>query len=220
MDKKFFIVGETCSGKDAIVKALCNNLNLKAVVSYTNRPMRAIETDGVEHYFLSRKEFNKLKKDKDNIVAYTRIYKPKNKLDEILTKVFPFLYSKKGYEYLATKSELEKSDLYIIDPKGINYLMKKHPEIDFAIIYIHANVETRIKRFVENRSENIDIFMERCKNESDQFTEFFAELNVDFRHNCDENKINNKTVKLIRNEDGMLDDAIKKAEAFILSYKK
>ena len=130
-------------------------------------------------------------------------------------KVFPFFYKNDGYEYLATKDELEKSDLYVIDPNGINYLTKRHPEIDFAIIYIHADMETRINRSINNRSENVEIFMERCRNESDQFARFFSELDVD--NQC--NSVNNKNVKLIRNEDGEFEQAVEKAKEFILSYK-
>lgn len=212
---KFFIVGETCSGKDSIVNALCEQLNLRPVVSYTNRPKRETETEGVEHYFRSKKEFRKIKKDKKNIIAYTKIYQPKNKFDDICHKVFPFFYKNDGYEYLATKDELEKSDLYVIDPNGINYLTKRHPEIDFAIIYIHADMETRINRSINNRSENVEIFMERCRNESDQFARFFSELDVD--NQC--SSVNNKNVKLIRNEDGEFEQAVEKAKEFILSYK-
>ena len=72
-------------------------------------------------------------------------------------------------------------------------------------------METRINRSINNRSENVEIFMERCRNESDQFARFFSELDVD--NQC--SSVNNKNVKLIRNEDGEFDQAVEKAKEFI-----
>ena len=53
MSKIFFVLGKSCSGKDTIFQSLKENkqLNLKTVVGYTTRPMRAGEKEGVEYYY-------------------------------------------------------------------------------------------------------------------------------------------------------------------------
>ena len=58
MGKIFCIMGKSSSGKDTIFKLLIeeNIQELKEVVSYTTRPIRTNETDGVEYYFINKKE--------------------------------------------------------------------------------------------------------------------------------------------------------------------
>lgn len=55
MGKIFCLMGKSSSGKDTIFKKLRENeeLDLKPVVTYTTRPMRQNETDGVEYYFIN-----------------------------------------------------------------------------------------------------------------------------------------------------------------------
>lgn len=55
MGKIFCLMGKSNSGKDTIFKEIMNDkdLELKAIVSYTTRPRRINETDGVEYYFIN-----------------------------------------------------------------------------------------------------------------------------------------------------------------------
>ena len=65
MSKLFCIMGKSASGKDTIFKQLIQDetLNLKTVVSYTTRPMREGEQDGVEYHFVTGKKLDELKKE-------------------------------------------------------------------------------------------------------------------------------------------------------------
>lgn len=56
MGKIFCIMGKSSSGKDTIFRLLCeeNTYGLKEVVSYTTRPKRSNETNGVEYYFIDK----------------------------------------------------------------------------------------------------------------------------------------------------------------------
>lgn len=64
MSKLFCIMGKSASGKDTIFKRLVQDedLNLKTVVSYTTRPMREGEKNGVEYYFVTDQQLEELKK--------------------------------------------------------------------------------------------------------------------------------------------------------------
>ena len=42
-----FIMGKTCSGKTRIVEELCKKYGYHKLVTYTTRPMRKAERDGV-----------------------------------------------------------------------------------------------------------------------------------------------------------------------------
>ena len=65
MSKLFCIMGKSASGKDTIYKRLIEDeqLSLKTVVSYTTRPMREGEQDGVEYHFVNEKKLEELKKE-------------------------------------------------------------------------------------------------------------------------------------------------------------
>ncbi|WP_054743071.1 nucleoside/nucleotide kinase family protein [Cellulosilyticum ruminicola] len=55
MGKIFCLMGKSSSGKDTIFKRLRANkaLGLAPVATYTTRPMRQNETDGVEYFFIN-----------------------------------------------------------------------------------------------------------------------------------------------------------------------
>lgn len=63
MGKIFCLMGKSSSGKDTIFQELKkdSNLNLKPVISYTTRPKRFNETDGVEYYFINEEKLEKYK---------------------------------------------------------------------------------------------------------------------------------------------------------------
>ena len=180
------IVGETGSGKDTLVnKAIeYGNFDFRKVCSYTDRPMRDNETNGVEHYFITTEEFNKLKEERnDDILAYTHI---KNESQS----------NYEGYQYMALNDELEKSHIYIIDYKGLQFLKDKYSDtVHIVTVYIHASYLTRRKRAKTTRSDFKKEFNKRVRAEREQFKEF-------------------KKLKLynykIENKDGQLDSAMRK----------
>lgn len=63
MGKIFCLLGKSGAGKDTIFKELINEkaLNLKAIVSYTTRPKREKETNGVEYYFIDKDKLDNYK---------------------------------------------------------------------------------------------------------------------------------------------------------------
>jgi guanylate kinase len=69
MGKIFYIIGKSSSGKDTIYKKILDNhqLELKQIVMYTTRPIRAMETEGVEYHFINEQEFEKLR-SQDKII--------------------------------------------------------------------------------------------------------------------------------------------------------
>ncbi|CUH93904.1 guanylate kinase [Herbinix luporum] len=74
MSKIYIIMGKSASGKDTIYKKLLEHkqLNLKTVVTYTTRPIRVSETDGIEYFFVDEAKLNELKKQ--NKVIEHRTY--------------------------------------------------------------------------------------------------------------------------------------------------
>ena len=66
MKNLILLVGETGSGKDTIA----NKLPYKKVISYTTRPIRDTDVNGINHWFVSDEEMDKL--EKENLIAWTK----------------------------------------------------------------------------------------------------------------------------------------------------
>ena len=65
MGRIFCIVGKSSSGKDTIYKKLLRNpsLDLKRIVPYTTRPIRAGEQEGVEYHFTTIERMMQLQEE-------------------------------------------------------------------------------------------------------------------------------------------------------------
>lgn len=162
--KLLCILGETASGKDSITNTAIEKLSeydIRKICSYTDRPKRDSETEGVEHYFVTTDEFNKLKDlRKDDILGYTRI-KNNNQT------------SYNGYQYMALTDELEKAHIYIIDYEGLKYLKRIYSDlIDIISVYIYCPLSERLNRAKLTRSDFETEFKNRVIAEECQFKEF------------------------------------------------
>ena len=165
----FCVCGETSSGKDTFIRMAIEKFTdeLKAVCSYSTRPMRDNEVEGREHYFSTKSEFHKLMHDRaDDILGYTKITSSNNP---------------DGYEYMALIDELEDSNLYIIDPLGLKYLKDHFGDkiSNIVVIYITAPLNERVSRAKERSDFNTE-FKKRVMNEYEQFLDFNIDHAYDY----------------------------------------
>lgn len=74
MGKIFCIMGKSGSGKDTILKEInkVEGLDLKTIVTYTTRPRRSNETDGVEYFFIDKERLNAF--NEDGKIIECRVY--------------------------------------------------------------------------------------------------------------------------------------------------
>ena len=143
-------IGRTGSGKNYISERLSTILNYPLVVSHTTRPKRDNETNGVEHWFDSKEEFDDLMQN-NTVIAYTKIGE---------------------YEYCALLEDIGDNTIYIIDPNGIEYLKQNFKDqINLKIIYIYCDEYIRRAR-ASTRSDFKIAWEDRNKAEDEQFTEF------------------------------------------------
>lgn len=113
----YLIVGPSGSGKTTLTEDLCTRYGYKAVSSYTDRPPRYPGEIG--HEFLSNDEFNKL----SNLCAYTEF---------------------NGYRYGVTSEMIDRCDVYVIDPAGVEY-MREHYTGKKGISIIGLVVEPEVR---------------------------------------------------------------------------
>ena len=143
-------VGRTGSGKNYISERLSTILDYPLVVSHTTRPKRDNETNGVEHWFDTKEEFDALIQN-NTMIAYTKIGE---------------------YEYCALLEDIGDNAIYIIDPHGIEYLKQNFKnQINLKIIYMYCDEYIRRAR-ASTRSDFKTKWEQRNKDEDAQFTEF------------------------------------------------
>ena len=145
---KFLFLGRTASGKSSIAKAVCERMGLKQVVSYTTRPMRKSEKNGSDHIFITDEEVDQYQ---NCMAAYTEI---------------------KEYKYFATYDMIDDSDVYVIDPKGVDSLkIKCGDRYDFVEIYIRIPKNLAEDR-ARKRGDKLKDFKERWVSENQEFTDY------------------------------------------------
>nr|WP_145401595.1 AAA family ATPase [Paenibacillus xylanexedens] len=167
MKKKIFcIMAYSGAGKTEIVKELEKD-GYKILQSYTTRPQRHKNEWG--HTFCNDEDYGNFKA-KDEIAAYSQI---------------------QGYHYFATKKQLMKSDIYVVDPVGIEDLKERMKDIEFVVIYLKVDKETRMKR-MQKRGDDVIRILSRVNTDGLKFKKKrydYQVINYDF----------DKAVKIIRN---------------------
>lgn len=152
--KLFCVMAETGAGKDTLVKRLCEDTGMKAIVSYTTRPRRTNEGD--THIFVDDSVYEQMK---DNLAAYTEI---------------------NGFRYWTTIEQIYDNDIYIIDPNGLETLENLGLEdIDLCSIYINVPLEVRLERALY-RGDSVEDFFSRNKSEMRQFIQMKAAGGFDY----------------------------------------
>jgi guanylate kinase len=66
MGRIFIVMGKSATGKDTIYKRLLESeeLGLRTAVMYTTRPIRNMEQNGVEYFFVDEEELHRLQEEK------------------------------------------------------------------------------------------------------------------------------------------------------------
>lgn len=165
------------------------NMKFKLIVSYTTRPMRDYETNGIQHKFISDQH-----------------------AESILMNCKPAAYTEIGrYKYFVLADQLidKSNNLYIIDPKGFNYLRKNYKDIrNFIVIYVKATNDTRNKRAESRPGYNEAIYKERVRAENSQFTCFEDDIDI--------MNIAKQQVYIVFNDSDNIEDTMKQVDKILL----
>lgn len=133
--KLITITGPSGAGKDTVARMLSELGGYKVLCSYTTRPKREGEIEGVEHHFVE-----KCYVPHEKMLAYTK-------------------YG--GYEYWTTIDQVTDKSIYVIDEDGLKVLREKFPDIDIFSICVSARESTRLRRGVSQERMNRDKKRER-----------------------------------------------------------
>lgn len=137
------LIGKSASGKDAIRSELIVKHGFHPIVTYTTRPMRDGEVDGVTYHYISDDEF--IQKIEDGFFAEYKTY---------LAKIDDNQYKK--WRYGLSKESLETADentVVILTPGGVRDILKYN--LDMKVVWVYANHSTIKKRLDARISRGI-----------------------------------------------------------------
>lgn len=140
------LVGHSASGKTEIANELKRNYNMKKIITYTTRPIRVNEVNGVDYHFVSEDEFLKLKEN-DFFIETTFF---------------------NGYYYGSSKNDVKDDAVVILDPVGlINF---KNSKLDNLVaIFLNCDEEIRYKRMISRGDDPLKA-KERLIHDQEKFS--------------------------------------------------
>lgn len=131
------ISGTTCAGKGTVIDQLLKrNNNLALAISYTSRPMRAGEKNGVDYIFITHDEFEK-KIENGDFLEYAKVRygeyfgTPKEEVKKLL--------------------ETGKDVILEIDVQGAQQIKEMFPQT--ILIFIMAPSMSEVKRRIKARGK-------------------------------------------------------------------
>ncbi len=162
------LIGESASGKSTIEKMLVKK-GFNKIVSYTTRPIRPNETDGVDYHYISKEEF--LNKLQNGFFAEYTIYN--------------------SWYYGIAIPDCKDDSVVVVEPHGFRQL-KKIERLNIISFYIKVDERERLIRMVKRGDNLLEVFRRIF---SDQGVFQFIDQEVDYV--IDNNKNINDSVNEI-----------------------
>lgn len=129
------LIGASASGKTEITKILIKKYGFKKMITYTTRPMRIGEINGVDYHFITKDEF--MAKTSNNEFLETTVYND-------------------NYYGTAFKDASDDKVL-IVDPFGANKIVEKMPN-EVTLFLLEASKEVREQRMLARGDNPEDIY--------------------------------------------------------------
>ncbi len=135
------LAGASASGKTEAAKVLASKYGITKIVTTTTREKRTGEVNGVDYFFVSKEQFEKMIIE-DRFVEYT-------------------LYN--GQMYGSTKDQIASNKCVVIDPAGLRSYINLHND-DIVTFYLEADEETRHRRMI-SRGDDPQKIKSRIEND-------------------------------------------------------
>ena len=119
------------------------------------------------------------------------------------------------YDISITAEQVENNDLYIIDPKGIDFFMESYKGSKIPkVIFINSNMTTRYERMKSRAEENGSEYMDAVKSSLERITNDVVDF-YDYIHGQTQIDYTCKN-----NADDKLEDVVDRIYKYICSCEK
>lgn len=134
------LMGKTCSGKDTIRDILAMKYGFHPIVTYTTRPIRKGEINGVSYHYITTDEF--LHKINNNFFIEWKSYDVNGNTWHYGTSV-------------ESITEANEKSVLILTPDGVRALKKQN--ISVTVVYVYSNLATIRSRLTKRKDNNDSI---------------------------------------------------------------
>ena len=162
----YCILGVSGTGKSTIAREVSKILNIPIVISYTSRPIRPNEQEGVDYHFVDNKYFDDNFDDFIEMREYT-------------------VYDGSVWKYGFKKSDLipEKGDyLVVIDPGGFYSFKRFFGNFAIKPILIDSHMHDIMAR-INKRGDNPKEIERRLADDCARFADFMEKENCEIINN-------------------------------------
>lgn len=170
------LIGESASGKSTIENIIANKYCFEKTVSYTTRPIRENERDGVDYYFISDEEY----------------------FDKFNNEFFVESGAYNGWFYGTTKEQYsaEKNIICVLTPHGMRQIKRNLDNDNMKCFYIKTNRAKRLIKALE-RGDKVDEAIRRNQSDVGQFDGVEDEVDFVIENNYESSEqLANKIVSL------------------------
>jgi guanylate kinase len=128
------LIGESASGKSTIEKKLTEKKYSK-IISYTTRPMRKGEYDGVDYHYISEDTF----------------------ADKLKNNFFIEYTTYNGWHYGIAKEDCLDNSVVVVEPHGFRQL-QKIKDLRIKSFYIKVTERERMIRMIKRGDNLMEVF--------------------------------------------------------------
>ena len=158
----YIVLGQTLSGKSTLVRDLVTVTGIKQIITYTTRPIREGERDGVDYHFITSEEM-----DKPEFFG---------------RRDFHTVYREEPYSYAMSKDDMLPfgDAIIILDPQGVRAVKDEIGHSNVTTVFIDAPIDLLIKRG-KLRGDSAEEVQRRLHADRDAFisAKYFADIVLD-----------------------------------------
>ena len=158
----YIVLGQTLSGKSTLVRDLVTVTGIKQIITYTTRPIREGERDGLDYHFITSEEM-----DKDDFFGRRDFYT---------------VYREEPYSYAMNRDDVFpfEDKILILDSAGVRALKDEIGYENVVTVFIDAPIDLLIKRG-KLRGDSEEEVQRRLHVDRDAFisAKYFADIVLD-----------------------------------------
>ena len=158
----YIVLGQTLSGKSTLVRDLVTVTGIKQIITYTTRPIREGERDGVDYHFITSEEM-----DKPEFFGRRDFYT---------------VYREEPYSYAMSKDDMLPfgDAIIILDPQGVRAVKDEIGHSNVTTVFIDAPIDLLIERG-KLRGDSAEEVQRRLHADRDAFisAKYFADIVLD-----------------------------------------
>lgn len=150
------LTGPTCSGKTTLAKYMEKEQGYERIITYTTRPPREGEMDGVDYHFIHNYEYHE--KKHDGFFIETTSYN--------VSPLTTWWYGSALKDYFG-----ESPKVVVLEPDGVTKIKLAYPEIDMFVVYLDIDLEVCVSR-AQKRGDNPEEVKRRILADVNRFESF------------------------------------------------